>query len=82
MDKNHFNSSMKGKAYIKKPKMEQPEEVVPVLVEEADKPEVGGASGRNVRVFTLALANFGESWREAMSLYRRKVDGKRPGASP
>jgi hypothetical protein len=32
MDKNHFNSSMKGKAYIKKPKMEQPEEVVPVLL--------------------------------------------------
>ena len=31
--------------------------------------------------FSLALANFEESWREAMSLYRRKVDGKRPGAS-
>ena len=40
MDKNHFNSSMKGKAYIKKPKMEQ--EVVPV--EEADKPEVGAGN--------------------------------------
>ena len=41
---------------------------------------VGGASGRNVRVFYAALANFGESWREAMSLYRRKVDGKRQAA--
>ena len=28
------------------------------------------------------VANFESSWREAMGLDRRKVDGKRPGASP